>query len=323
MEIKLLNKKEIFGINRLLSDYRFNEFRAYRALDKDKLKNYLFYKINNVLKDKNSKMAIVRKSGEIMGLATLEFLPWDTKHFGIKMAKIGYLMANGDYGQSLDTKNKLLSYLFTLCKKERIVHLSCRIDINDISSIHALEMNGFRLMDTLVTFAFIRNKHKIPNIRTIYPVRKCKKSDIPYLMDIARKSFVDDRFHLDPNIPKEKADSLYSKWVRNSWLRKETIFVATRKNQPIGFLTYRLYSDLVKIVNFKIMGQGLMAVKFEAKGALISLMQATFRDVNLHYDCVEYDTRITNYEVLQICQRLGLDFVRAKYTFHKCLNERV
>lgn len=318
MKIVLFNKNSLRKIENLIMDYQFNDFRAYRALSKDAFKKYLFYRIKNLLEG-NNKAIIAEDGKETVGLVILEFLPWDTKHFRMKMARISYLMANKDYSQALAIKNKLLSSLFELCRKEKIVYLSCRIDINDISSIHALEMNGFRLMDTLVTFAFIKGKHKIPEIKTIYPVRKCRAKDLPHLMEIAEKSFTDDRFHLDPCILKEKADSLYSEWIKNSFEQKETIFVAVSGNKPRGFLTYKLYKDLAKITGYKIMGRGLMAVEREAKGAIISLMKATFKDVRKNYDCVEYDTRLNNYEVIHICQKLGLDLVRAKYTFHKWL----
>lgn len=319
MKIVILNKNDLYKIENLIMDYKFNDFRAYRALNKEELKNYLLHEINNLFKDRNIRIIGLEHKGEIVGIAILESLAWDTKHFGMKMAKIGYMVATGDYHKSRNIKNKLLSNLLEICKKEKIVHLSCRVDMEDISSIHVLETNGFKLMDALVTFSFIRGKHKIPAIRPIYPVKLCRKEDLPYLIEIAKNAFKDSRFHLDPCIPKEKADSLYSEWIKNSFIKRDTIFIAVSGSKPRGFLTYKLYKDLAKITGYKIMGRGLMAVEKEAKGAIISLMKATFKDVSSKYDCVEYDTRLNNFEVIHICQKFGLDLVRVKYTFHKCL----
>lgn len=321
MKTRFLKKYQIDEVSPLLSTYKFNDFRTYRMLSKDDLNKYLFNQISDFIKNKNNWVVVIEEKGEIVGLASLTYLLWDTKHFGFGMGRIGYLIVDREYIKSIQIKNQLLSILLDICKEEKIVHLSCRIDINDISSIHILERNGFKLMDTLVTFTFDRHKNKFPLIKELYNVRKFKDKDLNVLVNVATNAFSNDRFHLDSNISNDKADALYKEWIRNSCKRKEPVFVAVKKDRAIGFLTYNLYEILAKITNFKIMGQGLMAVSPGNKGALISLMKATFRDVCLHYDCVEYDTRLNNYEVIRTCQRFGLDFVRAKYTFHRWLKQ--
>jgi hypothetical protein len=57
-----------------------------------------------------------------------------------------------------------------------------------------------------------------------------------------------------------------------------------------------------------------------AKGGLIRLMQASFKDVvRRKADCLEYDTRLTNEEVVRACGFFGLRLVRARHTFHRWL----
>lgn len=321
LKIDILKKEEVNKLKGLLSIYQFNDYRAYRMLNKGKLKEYLFNQILNLLDDNKSWVIGAYEGERIVGLATLSFLSWDTEHFGIKMGKIGYIMADRDYQKGLAIKDELLAYIFSLCRKEKIIHLSCRIDISDTSSIHTLESSGFRIMDTLVTYAFNRYKHKVPDIKDLYKIREFKKQDLSSLVDIAKNAFSKDRFHLDPNIPREKADDLFGEWIKNSYkgIYADRVFVAEKGTEAIGFLTFRLDRGIEKLTAYKIAGHGLSAVSNKVKGVYPSLAKAAVQDITLHYDCLEFDTQLSNFEVIKIWQRFAFDFIKARYTFHKWL----
>ncbi len=318
MKIELLHPdSDLNDVTALIKGYQYNDFKTYRIINKEHKDEYLLRKIFELKRQRHSWVLIAKEDNKIAGLISLNLLKWDTKHFGVKMGKISHIISAYDYEEALRIKNELLKPILKICRKEHFAYLSCKVDVEDLSSVHVLEESGFKIMETVMTFAFKSVRHKIPNIRTIYRVRKYKSIDLPFLMEIARTSFLSDRFHLDNLIPKEKTNSLYSEWIKNS-SSTDTVFVATSKNKPVGFFTYRLYEDLANISGFKIMGNnGLMAVSSCAKGAIIGLMKATFEDVISNYDCVEYHTQISNREVMRLFQKFNLDFVRAKYTFHK------
>jgi len=323
MQISILRKKEIQKIKHLLSVYKFNDYISYRRLSKVMLEKYLFSQIVSLLKNNRSWVIVAYgdEEKEPVGLATVSSLVWDTEHFGFKMAKVDHLLVKGDYTQAVYLKSKLLDYALKLCKNKKFSHLSCRINIDDISSIHTLEANSFRLMDTLVTYAFNRYKHKTPKLRDLCKVREFKKQDLSYLIKISEKAFHRDRFHLDPYISDKKADCLFGEWIKNccSGEYADKIFVAAKGNQPIGFLTFRLNEELKKMTGHKICGRGLSAVSPKVKGIYPALTKAAIQEIVLNYDYLEFDTQLNNYEVIKVWRRFGFDFIRAKYTFHKWL----
>jgi len=325
MKINVLKKDEIYKINNLISEYKFHDYNAYRMINKDKLREYLFNQISNLSKDKNSQVVLAAESNGPVGLASLTYLPWDTKNFGFKMGKIGYLLGKGNYHSNIRIKNKLLNFIFSLCKEEKFVHLSCRIDVRDITSAHILEENGFKIMDTLVTYVFSRVKNSIPKIKDLYKVRKFKDKDLGKLLALANSSFRQDRFHMDFHFPLNKADALYGEWVKNYCYGKkgETVLVAENKNtEAVGFLAYKLSEDLTKL-GYRVFGEGLSAVSPKAKGAYLSLVKASIKDVLSFADYGEFDTQIQNYEVIKIFQKFDFKIVRTKHTFHKWLGQRV
>lgn len=322
MKIRLLKIKDIDKIHGLITSYKFCNYRTYRLIDKDRLAEYRMSQILELLNDNRNRVLVAENEKEVIGLVVLRLLPWDTKFFGFTMGKLDYLVSMGGYEKSITIKRYLLSSLMAVCRREKFIHLNCRVDIEDISSLHALEENGFRIMDTMVTFAFDCRKPKISYLRSIYRVRNFKKSDLPYLIDIAESSFSKDRFHLENSIPKEKANSLYGEWIRNSSHKDHILVSVNSADTPVGFFTHRLFGRLFEFTNYKIMGDnGLMAVAPSAKGAIVGLMKVVLENARPHCNYVEFYTQLSNVEVLHLFGKFNLNFIVAQYTFHKWLKD--
>lgn len=316
MKISVLNNKDAAKATPLLTQHEFNDYRAYRILEKGSLAGYLLSDFVESARKKGSLILTAQENGGIIGLAAVFPLSWDTRHFGLKAAKLDYFMALGERPHALRIKERLLKALFELCRDNKVAYLSCRADIGDVTAIHALEKNGMLLMDTIVTYAFNRYKHRIPKLRGLYKVSAAKRSDLPFLVDIAGSAFSKDRFHLDTHIPGKKADGVFGEWITSS-LKEDKVFVARKGPEPCGFLTFRLNRELENCCGCKIAGRGLSAVSTQAKGAYVSLVKAAIEEIALHYDCLEFDTQLSNQEVIRVWQRFGFDFIRAKHTFHK------
>jgi len=321
MKISVLNNKNSLKVAPILAQYGFNDYRAYRILEKGSLAKYLLADFLDSVHRKGSLILAAQENGRILGLVAMTPLPWDTRHFGLKAGKLDYFMAGAGHSQALRIKEKLLEVLFKFCGDNNVAFLSCRADAGDITTVHALEKSGMLLMDTIVTYAFNRHKHRIPELKGIYKVSAAKSSDSPGLADIAGSAFSKDRFHLDVHIPHKKADGVFREWIKNSLKEgsSQRVFVARKWSQPCGFLTFTLNRKLESCCKGRIAGHGLSAVSPEAKGAYIALVKAAIEETARNYDCLEFDTQLSNQEVIKVWQRFGFDFIRAKHTFHKWL----
>ncbi|MFN7171007.1 MAG: hypothetical protein ACK4NT_07220, partial [Candidatus Omnitrophota bacterium] len=273
IEIRVLEKQDLEKIKPLIAEYKYNEYRNYKIFNQELREKILFQQIDDIIINKHGYCLVAEAKGNMNGLITLVNLPWDTKHFGMKMARIGHLIYVNN-----NLPYELINSVLKLCRRGKIKHLSFRVDTQDFSTIHALQKNGFYLVETLLTYIFTQ-ADKISPLKDIYKVREFKKQDLPYLMEIARKSFTQNRFHLDPYIPKDKADSLYSEWIKNACLPRPCTqergldkataftFVVEKRNRPIGFFTCKLNQALLKWTKIKVLGRGLAAVLPEARGA--------------------------------------------------------
>lgn len=311
-------------IAKWLSQHSYNHY----FFLKNNTSNLFRYWENDMTTWKNNPdncLVTVETKGEIVGMASFISLPWDSQIFGIKMAKIGHIFSKEfSYHEKLAIKRELLNFIVDYAISRGVWHLSCKLDTDDFSSIHVLEDSGFQLMDAIVTYLFLKNKKKSSLPRGFYKTRYAQEKDFSALVCLAERSFKADRFHTDPSLSWEKANNLYINWVKNYLENKalcKVIVAENRNKDPVGFLAYKLNKLILETTGDKIIGEGLSAVSPEAKGAYISLVKSTIQDVISFYDYAEFDTQINNYEVIKVWQRFGFTFIKARYTFHRYLED--
>jgi hypothetical protein len=322
MHVDFLKAGELDRIEHLLVGYKFNRYINYWVLNKKELHAYIFKEIADFLKEGGCIITVTHRN-RIIGFAVMGDLPWDTAYFGAKMARIHYLISEGEYSQQVKVKDKLLDSAAGVCKEKEICHISCKVNPADFSSIHCLENAKFRLMGTSVTFLFSR-KVKIPGLKNLYRIREFKADDQKDLVDIVKSNFWINRFYCDPHIPRRKAIQFYAEWVNNCFNKSlaDEILVAERNGKVVGFFTYKLDKRLSAFAGINFFGRGIAAVLPGAKGAYVNLLEAAIEKARSNFGndcCGELDTQIWNYQAIKVFQRFRMDFVNSAFSFHNWL----
>jgi dTDP-4-amino-4,6-dideoxy-D-galactose acyltransferase len=185
-------------------------------------------------------------------------LDWDSRHFGIEVAKI----PTGAWtGQELQAA---LDY----CRSESVRCLYFLADSKDVDSWTRAIEAGFRPVDVRVDLE--RGEPDTP-MRSAdrKPVDLATEAELPELLRLARFAFKESRFYRDKNFPPGKADELFARWTERG-VRDPEFFTVIRQHErsPVGFLTGRVADD----------GSGrieLVAVSDEFRGRRISAQLLT------------------------------------------------
>lgn len=277
------------------------------------------------LKDSYSsetKYSIAAKNvDEIVGVAIFERLKWDTEHFGINIGRINEIIAWAEgYRKELAVKDELLRFIENNSIKDKIACAYCRVGINDFSSIHSLESNGFRIIDIITTFRFdfrksnaLQEMHqkKRPFINEI-TVRSWKEEDLEKLGNIASSSYIYDRFHSDPMFPKDKSDKFHEKWIVNccNGLADE-VLVAASDDEPLGFITCKVKGakGLIDIVG--------VSKDMQKKGTGAMLLSTALEWFKDRVDVVEVGTQNRNIPAMKLYINAGFMPISSKLTFHR------
>lgn len=325
MSINFIKAKEsdIELIKPFIENDPYKPFGQYKGIKEILLNRYLLKEVKNILTfPENNAVFLAEENGKILGLISIRMLNWESKHFGMKMARIENLIViEGTNQFKLNIKQLLLKKLFQFCEEKKIKHLSVKPNCGDSITVYALEMEGFKVMDCIVTYVFRVRKHKLTEIKQLYKVRPFKEEEIDDLVNLGKGVFSFTRYYVDESLPNEKCESLYTEWIRNSCKRTwaDEVLVAEKKGQPVGFMTCKIHKDLNKMINLKIGSLVLSAVSPQGAGAYVQLVKSGLEWLSDKVDLVEMDTQINNCPVLKVWNKLGIEISTSRYSLHKSL----
>lgn len=229
----------------------------------------------------------------------------DNERFGVVTARADHITASD------------LSAVDAFCKAHNVKLLIARVGVQHLDAVQQMEADGFRLMDTLVYYAFKYNHNEIPMTRGRHSLRAIKPEEADRAAEIARQSFEGyfGHYHADPRLDNEVCDAIYTDWANRSARGElaDFVFGAYLDDHLMSFATMRLSESDE--------GEGvLFAVAPEAQGQGIyqAMMVHGLRWVRGQGgQRMVVSTQITNVAVQKVWARVGFEFDRAYYTFHK------
>ena len=319
--IKKAEKKKLAKLKSLVALKEYSFLFSQPDINKNANKEYNFFELKN-----SDEILIAKKGKKIFGYATLRALPWDTKHFGMKMANFKVKSLAFNY-----KKDKEIVSLLTkeAIKNSKIKHFSIKINPFQIEEIHALQDDDFYFVGCNVSYILNLNKFDAAGYTKFSSVniRIFKKSDTAKVKKIALRAFGNrnswlDRFHADPNLNKKKSDELYAKWAVNCCRGKtsDIMIVAEKGKKVIGFTGAKTERDASRFLGKKLVRVVLNAVEKEYRN------QGVYRQLTQHLlsilkaknvDYVIIATQLTTKAVARVWMGLGAKMDFPKIIFHK------
>ncbi|EKE44164.1 GCN5-like N-acetyltransferase [Oceaniovalibus guishaninsula JLT2003] len=235
----------------------------------------------------------------------IEMNALETDRFGVPCARIA------DPAAPLDA-------IDAAARAQGVRMLSTRIDVSNLPRVHALESDGFRLMDTLVYYGRSLTDWTEPAPRRPFDIRRARPQDADAVEAVARSSFKGyyGHYHADPRLDNDKADAAYVEWSGNSiraLTDRLTAAIVTVEDEIVAYATLRFNTDI----------QAEMVVGGVAPhhqgGGLYAAMVARSLSFMRDDGATEFilSTQINNYAVQKVWARFGLAHRYSYYTFHK------
>ena len=236
--------------------------------------------------------------------------PLDEERFGIKSARATINTA-ADFPEVLE-----------FCRAEGVVFLIARCPTGNSETVHLMEQNGFKLMDTLVYYdRDLTNTQlpPVPNNITVGTLRAGEEREVEKVAAKAFQNFV-GHYHTDPRLDKRKADEVYSSWaMRCCASRKvaEVVIIAKYDGKIVGFYALKLTPD--RVVEGVLAGvdpsaQGLKVGRALITGGLEWGLAAGAPGMSIA-------TQLINTKMQRVLLNLRFEPVASFYTFHKWFDE--
>ena len=236
-------------------------------------------------------------------------IPWDSALFGFPCWDVR------PGGEASSVLAEALSGFVAERKAEGECLLVTKVPTRDVAMGRVLAENGFYVVEAMldITLPLARLTPSTAVARGA-ALRPATTDDLEAILDIAGSAFHDDRFHLDPTLPPEKADRRYRGWVERGFASGEPVFVYedTRRGRILGFYHIRELPNAavdlsLAAVHPSCQGSGIGALMYQAM-----LEECRQRG----YQTAVTRIAINNLPVANLFFRLGFTIREAVLTFH-------
>ena len=201
-------------------------------------------------------------------------------------------------------RTKLLQLL-----SQKSVFAYAKVAPSDLTTIHFLESNGFRLVDTNV----VLEKRMAQPVSGDTKARLARLEDQEHVRMIARTAFTLSRFHLDQRISQALANHVKEEWVDSyfSGQRGDAIIVKEVDGIVLAFLAMLVQEDLKTAVI------DLVAVHSSHRG--LGYGRDMIRFAEMRYsklDRLQVGTQVANVPSVRFYETLGFRLTASTYVFH-------
>jgi L-amino acid N-acyltransferase YncA len=310
---------ELSVVAPLVQAYPFKPYRNYRVLPRKAQHAVMLAEITNTLEHREGIVCHLQDAGAD-ALAVGRVLEWDSRFFGVPMGRIEHVVAS-DRALVMPALESVVEAL----RVRGVRHITARVDVADVASMSVFEVNGFHLMDSLVTYITRPRKEPPRDVREVGTIRPFRPEDGPALLEIAAEAYrgFRGRFHLDPHVPDDRADTLYTEWAKQcvgASMADMVLVSESADGQLLGFLAFRRREPVSSVGGVPVFGGGLGACRADAPGAYAGLIRAGTIWAHERDGVAECQTQNYNFPVIRIYEAVGAHYVRAEYTLHRWLD---
>ncbi len=293
-------------------------------VERRKLNKFLMLRAARTLHAREATALTAEMEGEVCGLSCWSTLAWDSKMYGFPAAKLDFLLANGE--DSDEVKQSLLDETLARARSRGIRHFIARADAGDQSTMRVLEQSKFEIVDGIQTFSLrlpanLNGWHDPENAAE---TRLFEESDLAQVLEIARSSYVFDRFHADGAIANATADRINEEWLANSCKGSaaDAVLVAVDGPRVLGYATCKIDRETREGlgVAFGTIVMVATAGNTRNRGVGKACTAAAIRWFqNQNVDVVLVGTQLLNIPAARLYEKCGFQTVSNTVTLRKVL----
>lgn len=252
-----------------------------------------------------------------LGTSSLQYaiIPWDSNSLDNTTVEIENFTVS-----SLIVLQKMLERLQLTLHLKKGDLLFSKIPLKDNAKAMILDRAGFYWIEVTITLDIDLSTWKPARFTfsqgNEYRLLHASNADKQNIRKIAGSTFVADRFHLDPAIPKARADHRFEMWIENSFRSSDTLYkFVNKKNTTIGFFIVNEHPDYAEFrlagLHPKYVSRGLGKMLYHRMYALLKRKK---------YTLIKSVISLNNIRVMNVYMYLGhAKFINPLIALHKVL----
>ena len=236
-------------------------------------------------------------------------VPWDSELYGFPFYELRC---------APDAAGRLAPHLAAWLRglRSRPALVYAKIPSQAVAQNQLLCAHGFYPVETMVELSLPLERMVAVTSRPPEHarLRPAAEADLPQLVSAAAGAFRADRLHLDTNLPADKADRRFARWLELGWRAGEPVFVLEdrRSGGLIGFFHVRAVDP--RTVDLSLGG---LAAAYQRSGLGAVLYQSVLTECRARgYRTAVTRVSINNLDIVNLFARLGFSFRNPVTTLH-------
>jgi GNAT superfamily N-acetyltransferase len=211
-----------------------------------------------------------------------------------------------------------LPKIMKFCRNNNVEMLIARCSANDFPAVHAIEREGFLLMDTLVYYSMDITNTPIPSDTGKATIRQVRSGEVNEVRAVAADAFRGyfGHYHADERLDNSICDEVYISWAVNSCVSRDfadDLLVAELGHRISGFISLRLNTPEESEI-----GLLCVASSTQRRGLSRSLLTGAMSWCVLQRaKRLVISTQIINISSQKAFTQMGFALRDSYYTFHK------
>lgn len=314
----------------LLEGTRYKPRRFLKDVSNERFCDWWQEEIEAALTGAGGTALVAEVDGRVAGFSVVGDLPWESAILGKKMGAVKHIAAT-EGEEAARVLEALIRRGLERARDGAYDFVLCKTYTDDVVTIHALERQGFLLMDTALGFVIDLRKNpavaeRVPALPSGVGLRIAGEADRAGLVEVAGRAFAAHfgRFHSDPRIGPEWARTIYVRWIEScleGWA--DWIVVAETSGRIVGYSAWKRPSEgearhQLGLGHYSI---GAIDPDFSGRGLFSALSHKGEELLRGLVTRIEVPTHVNNYPVQRSLIQLGWRIEVAQYSFHKWLKD--
>jgi len=274
---------------------------------------------------------VAREDGRPRGALRLSERPFESAHFGLRMARVDVPLAEAGGERRLRALEALYRSAAERLRDDGFQHLAARVSTRDRAGAWAAQDAGGRWVDTQVSW--MCSLSGVPHDEALPGALRVEERDresLAALPDDAWKRLAEwggrafDRGPLvfDLTLPEDRTRRVYSEWtarvMRGEWA--DVALLALDGDEVVAFISMLALPDVSDVSGAKVCGRGLGATLPQYRGLFTAIQREMIARRPLGAEWMENETQAATIGSINVYAKLGFRYLRSTCTFHRRLD---